>query len=122
MANGTPYGPFEVRPAVAGEVVFRVISSEAPSPADFLSDEEAGHGQNLPRHQNMAIYRGFSVRKTLNQAQSLARSLGKSYVAEVELSPHDADAIARTFKPRGHHTVWAQPHLIAARVTRVHGV
>jgi hypothetical protein len=109
-------------------VVFRLVSNGQPTGDDFLSDEAEGRIQNLARSGSMAIYRGFSVRATLAQARSLARSLqGRTgqafFVAEVPLDWSDGDAIARTFPASpGHHTVWAHPDLISQRVTQVHPV
>jgi hypothetical protein len=105
-----------------GEVFFRILDGRGAVPANFLSDEQDGRVHNLPRTQNMAIHRGLSVRKTLAQAASLARVLGKDAVAEVEVTWREGDAVARTLSTRGHHTLWAHPDLIAQRVRRVHAV
>ena len=115
-----PHPPFEVEPA-DGEIVYRLIDSPDPELGHFLSDEADGRTSNLYRSQNVAIYRGFSARETLEQAMKLARGIGKPYIAEVELDVKDGDARARTFGP-GHFTVWAQSEKITQRVLRVHRV
>jgi hypothetical protein len=70
----------------------------------------------------MALYRGFSVRATLPQALSLARSLRKTHIAEIVLDWEEADAVARTLQTRGHHTVWADAESVRLRIRDVHEV
>ena len=118
----TPIEPFEVRPPVADETVFRVLQGDEASAEEFLSDEQTGKRRTLDTSQSVAIYRGFSVRRTYPQAMSLAALLGKRRVAEIVLISEEGDAIARTLKTRGHHTLWADPTAIANRSNDIHNV
>lgn len=117
-----PPASFEVFPPGDGLIVFRIVSSDEADPNEFLSDEQDGRVQTLLRSNSMALYRGFSVRASLAQAQKLARVLDRRYVAEIELDWRDGDSIARTFRTTGHHTIWAHPDLIAGRVRAIHPV
>src|SRR5690348_3027090 len=109
----TPLRPFEVRPPEPGEIFYRLCDADAPGASAFLSDEAAGRASTLARVANVALYRGLSVRATLPQAMSLARAIHKPFVAEIELTSGDGDAVARTLSTRGHHTVWAHAELVA---------
>lgn len=115
-----PHPPFEVRPANPGETMFRILESESPRLEDFLSDEHVGRLRTLDETQNIAIYRGISVRATLTQARNLAKLLRKPIIAEVLLVAEEGDCIARTLHTRGHHTVWGAPERISQRVLRTH--
>jgi hypothetical protein len=117
--------PFQVRPPDAEFILFRIIEDIQAAEGDFLSDEWAGKARDL--RTSLAIHRGFSCRATLNQARSLGRLLEeqrgrKQYVAEFVLEAEEGDAVARTFKTRGHHTVWANQALAHRRVRDVHEV
>jgi hypothetical protein len=114
--------PFEVRPADPGEIVYRVLRGLEASVADFLPDELDPRSQTLARSGSTALARGISVRATLPQARRLARFLRRSHIAEVELTWEEGDAIARTLTTAGHHTLWAHPDLVFARVLAVHAV
>lgn len=111
-----------MRPAAPGETVFRLLEGPEPTADQFLSDEADGRSQNLARTQSLAIHRGFSTRRTLGQAITLARTLEKPYVAEIVLTWEEGDAIARTLSTNGHHTVWADPASISNRVRNVYEV
>jgi hypothetical protein len=115
-----PHPPFNVSPAEPGERVFRLLEGAEPSIQDFVTDEQSEKTENLARSGSMAIYRGISVRRTLPQARRVARQLRRGFVAELELTWRDGDAIARTFKTPGHHTLWGHPDLLLSRVVDIH--
>ncbi len=120
-----PCEPFQVRPPDSGAVLFRVVENVPAAEEDLLSDEQAGKHRDLL--MSAALYRGFSCRATLNQARSLGRLLEdqrgrKQYVAELVLEAEEGDGVARTFKTRGHHTVWTDAALAILRVRHVHDV
>ena len=101
---------------------YRLCDDDPPGANAFLSDEAAGRASTISRVANVALYRGFSVRATLNQAMSLAHAIRKPFVAEIELTWENGDAVARTLSTRGHHTAWAHAALVVQRVRRVYPV
>jgi hypothetical protein len=110
--------------ARAGWRLFHVVSSPSPPLEDFKS--RLGLGE-LPRPERDGNYEpeilrraaGVSCYETADQARDLARRvplLGE-YIAELFI-PDDACAIevARTFRTRGHYTVWASPTYLVSQV------
>jgi hypothetical protein len=96
--NAMSQPPFEVRPPEANEVVFRLVDRRNPGTAQFLSDEADGRTATLMRTSCVAIYRGFSARNTLAQARSLAKLLGKRWIAGLRVA-----GIARSRRARAYY-------------------
>jgi hypothetical protein len=115
-----PHDPFTVVAAEPGETVFRLLEGPEATVDDFLTDEQTEKVDTLAATGSMAIYRGISVRRTLPQARRLARLLRRDYIAEVTLTWREGDALARTFRTSGHHTLWAHPEQVWRRVVQVH--
>ena len=100
--------------------LFRIVRSDPPTLADFVSNVELG--RPLPRDPEAArLWSGISVNETENQARRRARGvpvLG-NYLAELHLDEESFVRIERTTRSRGHHTVWADPVLLLRSVVRV---
>lgn len=100
--------------------LFRIVRSDPPTLADFLSNVELG--RSLPRDPEAArLWSGISVNETERQARRRARgvpALGH-YLAELRLDEGPYVLVERTTRSRGHDTVWGEPVLLLKSVVRV---
>jgi hypothetical protein len=100
---------------------FRIVTTDPPSVADFLSDKARGKTQPTdPARRD--LYEGLSVYATLAQARRKARDLPVlgDYVAELRIADDALIRVERTLRSsRGHHTVWGDPEDLLHSVVAV---
>lgn len=109
-------------------LVFRVIRGGRFDATCFMSNREMG----FPRRsdEDWLLYLGLSVRGTLTQALSVARSLARAqaaaksslppptHVALVAVHAEDGHVYAKTLGTRGHFTIWGDSGLWPSRIVR----
>ncbi len=104
-------------------VFYRIVRTDPPTEADFVSDRE----RNRPRPADPAVDRlmdGFSAFATEAQARRMGRRLpipGR-FIAVVEVAETQGSAsiqYERTLETAGHYTLWGDPAAILERVSSV---
>ncbi len=100
---------------------YRLVATDPPTVGDFLSKEARGEPLRIQTVENRRLWQGVSVYATEAQAQRKGRAspgLGR-FVAQLEL-PDDSPILwERTTTSSGHHTLWGDPEIMLACVTRV---
>jgi hypothetical protein len=103
---------------------FRIVTTNPPSVADFLSDKARGKARPTdPARRD--LYEGLSVYATLAQAWRKARDLPVlgGYVAELRIPDDALVRVERTLRSsRGHHTLWGEPEDLLRFVVAVFAV
>ena len=101
---------------------YRIVATNPPTLADFLSDQERGRATLEDRPEVQRLRTGRSVYATLAQARRKTRSypfLG-SYIAAVAVADESPLRVERTLRSSpGHHTVWGDAELLLASVLDV---
>ena len=89
---------------------YRIVQTNPPREADFLSDKEQGRTPRSEAHQR--LWDGISVYATEQQARNKAHDfpvIGQ-YIAQLHIPDQAPVRIERTLRrSRGHHTLWADP-------------
>ena len=100
---------------------YRLVATDPASDVDFMSKEALGEPLREETPENRRLWQGISVYATEAQAHRKGRvspGLGR-FVACLEV-PDDAPMkIERTTSSSGHHTIWGDPLVLLAYVTRV---
>lgn len=119
-----PDGSIVAVPA-AGEVLYRLLVDEAPTPGAFLSRSALGRAPLHDRRRGVLIeppilHAGVSMFETADQAASRSRR-SPTYIGEVSLPESQAWGlyIAKTLTDPGHYTVWGVPELLCGLVQDV---
>jgi hypothetical protein len=104
--------------------LFRVVNHNPPIVSDFYSHEQLGRPLRDPTMKD--LWTGVSMFSNIAEARAIARP-GRSqskWIAEVRIS--DGIEGVRIKRTGGnhttHHTVWAMPELLSARVIRMHPI
>jgi hypothetical protein len=102
-------------------VLYRIVLTDPPSHADFLSEASRGITRRV-RPEYERLRSGVSVFDTEERARQRAAKwpwLG-GFIAELDL-PDEGGSIRyeRTTDSRGHYTLWGQPEDLTGRVVRV---
>jgi hypothetical protein len=108
---------------MAGRTFWRIVRTNPPSEADFLSNEAKGLHPRDDDAETLRLWSGIPAFATLTQARRMARrvpSLG-DFVAELSIPDDPAVRIERTLG-RGHHTLWGDANRLLTSVVRVEPV
>jgi hypothetical protein len=102
--------------------VYRIVRTDPPTLADFLSDAELGRASFKDTEDVRRLRSGRSVYATEAQARRKARRypiLGR-YIAAVVLPDDQSIWIERTIpSSAGHYTLWGDAALLLTVVVRV---
>ena len=99
---------------------FRVVKTDPPGEADFLSHEARGLVPRDPSREAVRLSRGVSVLDSEERARATARRwprMGR-FIARLDISDEAAVTYERT-GASGHYTLWADPTVLLASVTTV---
>ena len=100
---------------------YRLVKSDPPTPADFLSHYARGWEPRRKDPVTLDRWRGVSVYETEEQARAIAQKfpqLGR-HIAMLEIPEGGPIRLQRTGREEGHHTLWAEPVDLLARVVSV---
>ena len=100
--------------------LYRIVSTNPPTAADFLTDEERGRGSPDDPPELRRLRTGRSVFGTEARARRRARVFPRlgQYIAVLEIPDDSPARIARTLGA-GHYTIWAEPEYLLACVVNV---
>ena len=102
-------------------IFYRLVATDSPTLADFLSKEARGEPLRIQTIENRRLWQGVSVYATEAQAQRKGRAspgLGR-FIAQVEVPDDSPIYLERTTASSGHHTLWGASSFMLACVTRV---
>ena len=109
---------------MAVHTFYRIVQSDPPVLADFLSEAAQGRPPRGDDPELLRVHDGISVWTTETQARNRARTypwIGR-FIARLELPEQPDVRWERTFSTRGHYTVWGPPETLLARVVNVQPV
>ena len=100
---------------------FRIVKTDPPTEADFLSYKALGRPLLRDTPSQRRSWEGVSVTSTLEAARALtvrAPNLGR-FIAELELVEGGAVRFAQTGGAPAHYDLWGEPRDMLAAVVRV---
>lgn len=101
--------------AGAGQVVYRRLAGASPGPKDFRSDRDRGRPH--PDDEPWIEHAGLSVFDAARVAVDVVVRF-PVFVAEFAVPSAAQCSIAKTGPPN-HYTVWGDPELLVAAVTKI---
>jgi hypothetical protein len=99
----------------ADQVVYRRLAGAMPGPKDFRSDRDRGRAHN--DDEPWIEHAGLSVFSSAGSAVDVVVRF-PVFVAELTVPEDLQCSIAKT-GPVGHYTVWGDPEVLAAAVTKI---
>ena len=103
---------------MAGRTLWRIVRTNPPSEADFLSNEAKGLRPRDEDAETLHLWSGISVFTTLTQARRMARRVPSLGVAELHIPDDPGVHVERTLG-RGHYTLWGDADRLLISVVRV---
>jgi hypothetical protein len=107
--------------SVAARTFWRIVATDPPTAADFESEAAQGKPPRSPAPLVQHVHDSISVWATEQQARNRLRAyswLGH-YLARLRADDAAGMRWERTFRPRGHYTLWAPPEELLATVEAV---
>lgn len=105
---------------MADQVLYRIVRTDPPTSADFLSNQARGLAPRRAELRDRALWSGLSVYDRQDAARAIALRFPKlgSYIATLQVSD---DSTIRYRKTLGenHYTIWGEPAVLLASVVEV---
>jgi hypothetical protein len=111
----------DARQAQALRTFYRIVKTNPPTVADFISNLALGRVPKHPDPRVLSLWNGLSVFDQESQARQKAREapyLGR-YIAELRVLEGDPLRYQRTMRTPGHYTLWGPADVILNRVVGV---
>ena len=100
---------------------YRIVLTDPPTLTDFLSNSELGRFPKNPDPETLRLWQGISAYDTEERARATAkkyRRLGR-FIVELRIAEDGSIQYERTTSSHGHYTLWGDPALLLACVTRL---
>lgn len=112
--------PDRQAPARGVRVFYRIVHTDPPEVADFLSNAAKGKRPRRPTPDVLRLWDGISVYDILRQARITAQTfphLGR-HIAILHVPDDGSVQFAQTLDPaKGHFTLWGDPVVLRKYVT-----
>lgn len=99
---------------------WRIVQTNPPTEADFLSNEAQGRLSRDSSSETLRLWSGISVYATPLQAQRTARAYPffGAFLAELRIADNNRIRWAKT-RGRGHHTLWGEASALMECIVRI---